>query len=159
MKERLREGALDTVLNAAGILADVWDDFRRSDRFFKFKALILGSWLFLSISTFFVACPGSNTVGENELGARLVMAGDAARPVYMIVNDSDDPWREVTVIANGTFRTAVGSVDANGGTLTFTPKQLKGDRDVAAPPDLKIRDLELRSEDGDVWLLKDGEPQ
>src|SRR5687767_1412567 len=27
MKARLREGALDTVLNSAGILADVWDDF------------------------------------------------------------------------------------------------------------------------------------
>lgn len=159
MKARLREGALDTVLNSAGILADVWDDFRRSDRYFKYKAAIIGGWLFLSISTFFVACPGPGAGGRNALDARLVLAGDASRPVYMIVNESDDPWKEVLVVANGKYRTAVGSVGGKGGTLTFIPKQLKGDNDVAAPPDLRILDLELRTDDGDVWLLKEGELQ
>lgn len=157
VKQRLREGALDTVLNAAGILADTWDDFRRQDRYFKFKAAIIGAWVVLSLTSFFVAFPGSMFDAKNRLGARLVDTKVNDRPVYMIVNDSSNAWREVTVVVNGRYRTAVGTVEPNGGTLTFNIKQLKGDNDVAAPLDLAITDLQLRTDDGNAWLKKDGE--
>ena len=157
VKQRLREGALDTVLNAAGILADTWDDFRRQDRYFKYKAAIIGAWVFLSVTSFFVAFPGSLFDAKNRLGARLVETTVNDRPVYAIINDSGDPWREVIVVVNGRYRTAVGSVEPNGGTLTFNIKQLKGDNDAAAPQDLAITDLQLRTDDGNAWLKKDGE--
>jgi hypothetical protein len=157
VKQRLRETALDTVLNAAGILADTWDDFRRQDRFFKYKAAIIGAWAFLSITSFFIAFPGSMFDAKNRLGARLVDTRVNDRPVYMIVNDSSDAWREVTVVVNGRYRTAVGTVEPNGGTLTFNIKQLKGDNGIAAPHDLVITDLQLRTDDGNAWLKKDGE--
>jgi hypothetical protein len=156
VKEALREGALDTVLNAAGLLADTWDDFRNRDRYFKFKAGIIAAWVFLSVTSFFIAFPGS---GGNRLGAHLISTEVAGRPVYMIKNDSRSAWHEVTVVVNRKFRTAVGTVDPNGGTLTFNLKQLKGDNDVAAPPDMRIQDLQLRTDDGDVWLVKEGEPR
>src|SRR4051812_7715619 len=154
VKQRLREGALDTVLNAAGLLADTWDDFRNRDRYFKYKAGIIAAWVFLSITSFFIAFPGS---AANRLGAHLVKTEVAGRPVYMIKNDSRSAWHEVTVVVNRSYRTAAGSVEPNGGTLTFNLRQLKGDNDTAVPPDLPIRDLQLRTDDGDVWLIKDGE--
>lgn len=154
VKQRLREGALDTVLNAAGMLADTWDDFRNRDRYFKYKAAIIAGWLFLTITSFFIAFPGT---GGNHLGAHLISTEVAGRPVYMIKNDSGSAWHEVTVVVNRKFRTAVGTVEPNGGTLTFNLKQLKGDNDVAAPPDMRISDLQLRTDDGDVWLIKEGE--
>jgi len=154
VKQAVRERAIDTVLNAASMLADMWDDFRRRDRFFKYKAAIVATWAVLSITSFFVAFPSDS---KNRLGARLVMAGDASRPVYMIVNDSGDTWHEVTVIANNRYRTAVGLVEPRGGTLTFIPKQLKGDQDTAPPSDLQISDLQLRTDDGSAWLMKEGE--
>jgi len=157
VKQALREGAIDTMLNAASTLADVWDDFRRRDRFFKYKAAIVAAWVVLSITSLFVAFSGSLLDSKNRLGARLVLAGDASRPVYMIVNDSSDAWHEVTVIANHHYRTAVGMVEPRGGTLTFIPKQLKGDLDTAAPADLRISDLQLRTDDGNAWLMKEGE--
>jgi hypothetical protein len=157
VKQRLREGALDTVLNAASILADTWEDFRRQDRFFKYKAAIIAAWVFLSVTSFFVAFPGSMFDAKNRLGARLVDTTVNDLPVYMIVNDSGDAWREVTVVVNGRYRTAVGTVEPNGGTLTFNIKQLKGDNDQAAPLDLVITDLQLRTDDGNAWLKKDGE--
>ncbi|HVE84019.1 MAG TPA: hypothetical protein VND93_14275 [Myxococcales bacterium] len=157
VKQALREGAVDTILNAAGILADTWDDFRRQDRYFKYKAMIIGAWAFLTITSFFIAFPGSGLDAKNRLGAQLIEAGDKDRPVFMIRNNSRSPWREVIVVANGHYRTAVGTVEPNGGTLTFIPKQLKGDNDIAAPPDMKVTDLQLRTEDGNAWLKKDGE--
>jgi hypothetical protein len=156
VKQRLREGALDTVLNAASMLRDVWSDFRSSDRYFKFKALILGTWVVLTLSTFAVACPESLDA-RNRLGARLVLAGEETRPIYMLVNDSDDPWEDVIVVVNGKYRTAAGRVEPKGGTLTLTPKQLKADNDAAVPPDLRIRDLQLRTSDGETFLMKEGE--
>jgi len=156
VKQRLREGALDTVLNAAGMLADTWDDFRNRDRYFKYKAGIIATWLFLTVTSFFIAFPGS---GGNRLGAHLISSEVAGRPIYMIKNDSRSAWHEVTVVVNRKFRTAVGTVEPNGGTLTFNLKQLKGDAEVAAPPDMRIQDLELRTDDGDVWLIKEGQPR
>ncbi|HEY8210339.1 MAG TPA: hypothetical protein VIG99_22800 [Myxococcaceae bacterium] len=154
VKQRLREGALDTVLNAAGLLADTWDDFRNRDRYFKYKAGIIAAWLFLTVTSFSIAFPGT---GSNHLSAHLIQTEVAGRPVYMIKNDSRSAWREVTVVVNKHYRTAVGTVEPNGGTLTFNLKQLKGDKDTAAPVDMRIQDLELRTDDGDVWLIKDGE--
>jgi hypothetical protein len=154
VKQALREGALDTVLNAAGLLADTWDDFRNRDRYFKYKAGIIAGWLFLTVTSFVIAFPGE---GGNSLGAHLISTEVAGRPVYMIKNDSGSAWHEVTVVVNRKFRTAVGTVEPNGGTLTFNLKQLKGDNDVAAPPDMRISDLQVRTDDGNVWLIKDGE--
>ena len=42
-KERLREGAVDTLLNSVSILGEMIEDFRNSDRFFKYKAFVVGA--------------------------------------------------------------------------------------------------------------------
>lgn len=158
LSARLKSGAENTALNVVGILRDTWADFRSSDRFFKYKALILGSWIALTVLTFAVSCPGGDLDAKNRLGARLVTAGEPSRPIYMIVNDSEKSWTDVLVVVNAQYRAAVADVEAHG-NLTLTPKQLIGPNGKLAPTDLRITDLELRTGNGKTKLLKEGQPQ
>lgn len=151
--ERLREGATDTALNLAGMLRDLVADFRSADRFFKYKAGIIAAWVLLSVTSFFIACPRST---ENDIGARLVLAGDSTRPIYMVKNEGDEPWTEVTIIVNGTYRAAVAQIAPNG-DVTLTPKQLLGPDGNIAPPELKVTELEVRTAEGNTTLLKAGQ--
>ena len=78
-------------------------------------------------------------------------------PVRDIFYEKDRTVVAERVAALKCLDTAVGTVDPKGGTLTFNPKQLKGDKDTAAPQDLRITDLQLKTDDGHAWLIKDGE--
>lgn len=53
------------------------------------KAVVVGAWLFLTASSFAVACP--TQVPSNSLEASVVVAGDTSRPVYMLRNEGPDP--------------------------------------------------------------------
>ena len=46
------------------------EDFRNSDRYFKYKAGVLAGWLFLTVSSFGVACPGQGP--SNDIDAHLI---------------------------------------------------------------------------------------
>lgn len=152
---RLAGGAQDAALNLAGLLRDALGDFRRRDRFFKYKAAILGLWLALSALSVAVAWPRAG-LSAGRLGARLVLNTEVRPPIMMILNEGDEPWEDVTVVVNERYRASPGRVQP-GGSLTLTPKQLLGDNGALAPADLAIRDLELRTSEGNVRLLEDGE--
>jgi hypothetical protein len=77
-------------------------DFRNSDRFFKYKAAVVATWFVLSSTSIGVACSGGEST--NALGARLVIAGDAREPIFMVKNDSERPWQDVEVVVNGVVR-------------------------------------------------------
>ncbi|HZX41971.1 MAG TPA: hypothetical protein VFE93_09050, partial [Myxococcaceae bacterium] len=42
VQTRIRSEAESTALNVVAILRETWEDFRNADRYFKFKAAILG---------------------------------------------------------------------------------------------------------------------
>ena len=44
----IRSQAESTALNVVAILRETWEDFRNADRYFKFKAAILGAWAVLA---------------------------------------------------------------------------------------------------------------
>ena len=148
----------DTALNVAGILRDVIDDFKSSDRYFKYKAAVLVCWLGLSVTSIGVACPSSGT--GNSIGARLVIAGEAAAPIYMVKNDSTAPWQDVEVLVNGTYRSTAAQVDANGGEITLSPVVLYDAAGTRAPANLKITEISVQvGPDDKVALLKGGAPR
>ena len=157
IKQRLKVAAENTALNAVGALSDFAKAFNRSSKYFKYRVFIVGALAFLAASTFWAACPSNPLAPQNDLGAVLVVAGDASRPVYMVKNESTDPWTNVVLIANKKFRATSSRIDA-GGNFTITPKQLIGDNGMLAPPDMKIADLEIRTDDGSNVLLENGEP-
>lgn len=147
----------DTALNAAGILRDVWDDFKSSDRYFKYKALVLVCWLGLSVTSVGVACPSSSS--SNAIGARLVIAGDAAAPIYMVKNDSPNPWQDVEVLVNGTYRSTAAQVDPNR-DITLSPVVLYDAAGNRAPTGLSITEISVQvGTDEKVELFQGGQPR
>lgn len=152
---RLAGGAQEAALNLAGLLRDAVADFRRRDRFFKYKAAIVAAWVVLSVASVAVGWPRS-ALSAGRLGARLVLNTQVRPPIVMLLNEGREPWDDVTVIVNGRYRASPGRVQP-GGSITLTPKQLMGDNGVLAPSDLAIRDLALRTREGQVTLLEAGE--
>jgi hypothetical protein len=154
--EYLRAGAAETVLNGAGLLRDVWDDFKSSDRYFKYKAMVLVSWLFLTVTSVGIACPTSG-FQTNAFGARLVVAGDAATPIYMVKNDGTDPWQDVEVLVNGQYRSTAAQVDAQR-EITLSPVILYDASGARAPSNLQITEIVVQVADDKVVLLEGGQP-
>lgn len=157
LKEKLKAGAENTALNLWGALRDSLRDFNRQSIYFKYKVLIAGIWLLLMSGTFFVACPQNPLSVSNDLGAKLVLAGDKDRPVFMVKNEGEETWREVMLVVDKQYRAASAEV-APGSNFTITPRQLIGANGQPAPADLRPRDMELRTADGTEILLKNGEP-
>lgn len=152
--KRLASEASNAALNAFSILKELVQDFRERDRFFKFKAMILGSWLTLSALSIAVACPKQG-LETGSMGARVVDPKIPGRPTLMIYNESKEPWKDVIFVVNGEFRASVEMVKP-GDFITLTPKQLMNSAG-AAPADMPLRNLELRTRDGSAMLLRNGE--
>ncbi len=153
---KLKEGAADVVLNGVSILGDVMEDFRRSDRFFKYKALVLGIWVLLSITSVMVACPGGPSQ-SNSFGARLVVAGTAKEPIYMVKNDSDKQWVNVEVVVNEHWHATADHIDANG-EWVLSPVLLFDSTGHPADPALKVSDIDVKVGDDAVTVFKNGAP-
>lgn len=155
---RLKEGASDTLLNTVSILGEVIEDFRNSDRFFKYKALVLSLWGLLMIGAFGVACPSSGP--SNDISAVLVVSGEANKPIYMVKNDSADPWLDVEILVNGKYRATMSQL-AVGGGATLSPAVLFDERGQRAPSGLSVTEIQVhvRDPESDVVLLRSGVPQ
>ncbi|MGQ0508911.1 MAG: hypothetical protein ACT4TC_26715 [Myxococcaceae bacterium] len=149
--------AQNTALNALSIFKELWADFRNSDRYFKYKALIIAIWIVLSASGFAVACPGSSAA-TTDFGAKLTISDFGAHPFYVIRNESTSPWSDVKVTVNGgEYHYESGAVEP-GKDVGFGAKQLKGRDNRSAPETLNVRRLEIHTSAGDAVLIKDGKP-
>ena len=153
--KRLQSEASNLGLNLVSMAKDALEDFRRRDRFFKYKAFIVAGWFALSATTLGIACPqGGLAVGE--MGARVVVGTTPGRPSLVIYNESDETWKDVRFTVNKEFGAYVAKVDPKS-YVTLTPKQLLRPNGQPAPSDLVMRDLEIKTEDGSGMLLKDGQ--
>lgn len=157
-KAALKEGAIDTLLNSVSILSELADDFRSSDRFFKYKAGVLITWLLLSVSSVGVAC--GNQGPTNDINAVLVVGGDAARPIYLVKNESLEVWQDVEVSVNGQYRATLAQMEANGGSIALSSAVLFDQAGAKAPSALVITEIVITvSEPNEtVTLLRGGQP-
>lgn len=157
--ERLKEGATDTLLNSISILGEIAEDFRNSDRYFKYKALVLTLWFALTVGAFGVACPDQGPT--NDISAQLVIGGDAANPFYMLKNDGALPWQDVEITVNGLYRSTLSVIDPNGGSITLSSAVLFDAQGRRAPAGLRILDIRIRvrDPDADLTVFEDGRPR
>jgi hypothetical protein len=157
--KRLASEASNQLLNGLSILKEMVQDFRASDRYFKFKAGIVGGWVFISLLSIIIACP-SQGVKTAELGARVtVLPNDErpkAAPSLTVTNTDDEPWQNVVFTVNGKYKAIVEKIDV-GGILTLTPKSLLNSSG-SMPADERFRNAEMRTDDGKAVLVKDGLP-
>jgi hypothetical protein len=154
----MQERTADTVLNAFSILGEVFEDFRRADRYFKYKAMVLGLWLASVVGAFGVACPDAGP--RNPIRAHLVVSGESAVPIYMVQNLSNGTWQDVEIIVDGRYRATQSQLESNAG-VTLSSAVLFDSDGARAPAALRISDIEVRVNDPEatVLLLQAGEPQ
>lgn len=152
--DRAKSFVADLGLNTLSVLRELADDFKRSDRFFKYKVLVIVSWLALSVAGIVVAMPSNGP--RNDLDAKLTMTTVVGDTVFSLKNEGQDPWTEVTVIANGSYMLAAPRVEANE-MLTFEAKRLTGANGKPAPKDLRAVTLVLKTAEGRSELIKDGQ--
>jgi hypothetical protein len=156
-KQVLREGAVEVLLNGSSILKEVVEDFRSSDKFFKYKALILSVWFVLAITSIGVSCSGGPPTG-NSFGARLIIAGEDATLSYMVKNDSDNEWQQVVIEVNGGYYATADTLRPHG-DISLSPRLMVDRGGKEAPQGLKISDVHVNCSEGDTFLLKGGKPQ
>jgi hypothetical protein len=154
--QKLKAESANVALNTLSIVKEKVQEFREQDRFFKYKAFIVGGWLALSVITFGATCArGVKQTGD--FGAKLVLI--PSRSSVSILNKSDEPWTDVTIIVKddrgAEWRASVAAV-APAKEVTISPKQLLGASGQAAPSDISIRGLEMRTSEGRALLLEDG---
>ena len=156
--KRFQERAADALLNGFSILGEVVDDFRNSDRFFKYKASVIGLWLLLALLAF---ARIYSSATSNEINALLVVSGDAASPIYMIKNESRTIWEDVEITVNGTYRSTLARIPGEGGSTVLSAAGLFDERGRSAPPRLLITDIavKVRDPEAEVMLLGGSVPR
>jgi hypothetical protein len=154
---RLKSEAENTALNLLARAKEGIEAFKHSDQFFKYKAAIVAAWFVVSVVTLLWAPPHSSGA-DNRLGASLVVTTVLDHPVYMVKNEGSRTWREVMVVVNRTYRAAASEVQP-GQNLTVGPKQLLGENGSVAPLNLELHDFELRTAQGNTWLMEAGRPR
>ena len=157
LTQKLKAESANVALNALSIVKEKVTEFREQDRFFQYKAYIVAGWVFLSISTFGVTCARGSVKQTGDFGAKLVPV--TSRASLTIMNKSEDAWEKVHIVVTDNRRVEwnafVPRVDP-GKDITITPKQLLNASGQAAPSDIKIVGVEMRTEDGDAVLLENG---
>lgn len=156
LAQKLKSEGANVALNALSIVKEKVQEFREQDRFFKYKAFIVGGWVMLSVLTFGATC-GRGVKQTGDFGAKLVLI--PARNSVSILNKSKEPWTDVIVVIKddrgAEWRASVALV-APTKEVTLSPKQLLGATGQAAPSDISIRGVEMRTSEGRAQLLEDG---
>ncbi len=151
--QRVKEGVRDlarSALGAAGDIAtDVASGYRKSSRYFKLRAAVVGTWALLALLTFWGACPSSGP--SNPLGAKArVLAGSIMGSQVFVENESDRVWRDVVVTLDGGWRYEKRTVRP---AESFVVPMNRFAKDGAtAPPGLTSRTVTIECAEGQVTI-------
>lgn len=159
VSKRLASEASNQFLNALSVIKELAQDFRGSDVYVKSKAGIVGGWIFISLVSIIIACPGRG-VKTADLGARVTVLPNPDRPQaapsLTVTNTTTDPWEDVVFVVNGGYRATVEKIDA-GSIFTLTPKSLLNAKG-PMPADQHFNSAEMHTKHGNAELVKNGVP-
>ena len=122
------------------------ESFRRSDRFFKMRAGIVGSWVLISVVTLWAACPSSGS--SNPLGADVQVLRDSlvGGQQLLVRNESTETWTEVVLTLDEEWRREHKTVRPHD--LLVLPMSEFKRNGQGAPRDFKPRRLTVECEQG-----------
>ncbi len=153
---RVKEGVRDLArgaLGAAGDLAtEVGEAYRRSTRYFRMRAAIVGAWAVLSVATVWAACPGSSAPA-NALGAKVRLLsrnepGMLLGTQVLVENESGRMWRDVVLTLDGRWRYERKTVRPQD-KLVVAVTQFRKDA-APAPADLEPKVITIECAEGRV---------
>lgn len=131
---------------ARDLAQEVAGGYRRSTRYFKLRAAVVGSWALLSLGTVWLACPASGP--RNALGAEVRLSDEVIGTQIMVWNASERLWTDVVLTLDGgwTWRTATVR---GGQKLVLATARFEKDG-APAPAHLKPRSLRVECSEGRV---------
>ena len=96
---------------AKDVAADLADGYRRSTRFVRMRAAVVGAFAILALGSLWVACPGTGQA--NALGAEVQLTTQGLMGTQVsVVNGSDSVWTDVTLTLDNTWRYSTPTVRA-----------------------------------------------
>ncbi len=153
---RVKEGVRDLARGAVGAAGDLASDlaegYRKSTRYFKLRAAIVGTWALLSVVTLWAACPGSEGP-SNALGARVRLLSRTDRGAIMgtqvyVENESGRMWKDVVLTVDGGWRYERRTIRP-ADKLVVSITQFRKDGE-AAPAELEPKTLTIECQEGRV---------
>ncbi len=130
-----------------GGLVTPWvESLKRSDRFFRMRAGIVGSWLLISLVTMWAACPSSGP--SNSLGADVQVLRDSlvGGQQLLVRNESTELWTDVVLTLDEGWRREHKTMRPHDQlVLSMSDFAREG---LPAPRDLKPRRLTVECEQG-----------
>jgi hypothetical protein len=151
VKEGVRELALGAIGAAGDLASDLAEGYRRSTRYFKLRAAVVGTWAILSAVTLWAACP--STGPANELGAEAQLLsrnepGVLLGTQVLVKNDSSQIWTDVVLTLDGGWRYEKKTVRPHD-KLVLSITQFRKDG-ASAPPELEPRSVTIECAEGRV---------
>ncbi|HEX9241780.1 MAG TPA: hypothetical protein VF875_05005 [Anaeromyxobacter sp.] len=153
--QRVKEGVRDLAIGAFGAAGDLASDavtgYRKSTKWFKLRAYVVGTWVVLGLVTFWAACPPS-AGPTNSLGAKAkLLAGSIMGSQVFVENESEDVlWREVVVTLEGGWRYERRTVRPKESFVVPTNRFTKDG--TTAPPGLSPKTILIECTDGKVTM-------
>lgn len=130
---------------AKDLATDLTEGFRKSDRPFKLRTAVVGTWVVLALLSVWIACPPSGP--SNSLGAvaQLETGGIMGNQV-LVQNDGRDHWTDVVLTLDDGWRLERRTVRAGDKVVLSVANFLKEGKQ--APADLKPRQLAIACAEG-----------
>ncbi len=147
VKEGMRDLARGAIGAAGDLAADVAQGYRKSTRYFKLRAAVIGTWALLSVVTLWAACPSSGPT--NPIGAKGTLLADSIMGRQVSVeNESGRIWKDVVVTLEGGWRYDKKTLrPAESLVVPIIRFQKDG---ASAPPELDPRTITVECSEGRV---------
>ena len=154
--ESMKAMVLDTIYGARSQVEQLWDDFKQSDRFLKYKASIVGSWLAISAATFVIISAGGQRPlidASNAIGAfaKFQRSAELGVSALLLENHSSETWKQVAITLDGAYSSLVPRVEP-GGRAVVELRKFNGATGSTPPPDLRPQKLDIRCSEGSAVL-------
>jgi hypothetical protein len=130
---------------AKDLATDLTEGFRKSNRAFKLRTAVVGTWVVLALVSLWIACPPSGPTNSLGAVAQLDTGGIMGAQV-LVHNDSGAHWTDVTFTLDDAWRLERRTVRA-GDKLVLSVGSFSRDGRLA-PPDLKPRQLTVECVEG-----------
>jgi hypothetical protein len=133
---------------ARDLAQDVADGYRKSTRYFKLRAAVIGAWALLATVTLWAACPSSGP--SNSLGAVVTYSDqDPTNHQISVENRSDELWRDVVLTLDGGWEYRTTTIRNGERAVVIAIRQFRKDGAPAAG-DLTPRTITISCREGEV---------
>jgi hypothetical protein len=134
---------------ARDLAADVTDGYRKTSRFLRLRAAVVGGWVLLALVSLYTACPSSGPT--NELSAEVTLLPETIVGQQLsIANGSREMWTEVKLTLDGQWTHEIRTVRAGQNVVVGVTKFAHDG--TTAPQDLKPKKLQISCDQGSADL-------